>query len=66
VSHHKTLLNEGPWNYLLQPCESIHMLREHFPWTSQTVGKFLHQFCPLWQQLSTEQREYIVKVYPSI
>jgi len=60
-----TLLNEGPGVYFLQNNNSMDSLKEHFPWTSQTVHKFLHHFRPLWGQLSEKQKEYLAQVYPT-
>ncbi len=66
VIRNNTLLNEGPGMYFLKPCDSPDLLHQHFPWTAQTIHKFLHHFRPLWDQLSEKQKEYINKAYPNV
>jgi hypothetical protein len=50
--------------YFVNPITPVEVLTQHFSWDARSLREFLIDRLPLWEKLSTEQRQYIKSRYP--
>ncbi len=60
------LFNEGFGTYLFRDTGTEHFPKHSFRWTSQSIKDFLFEINQLWDHLSLEQKEHLMKSYPLI